>query len=360
MHASKKFHFNSAFSILKGGYRCMYINGDKEYKEDEYIHFVREFTGVTREIDDKKSKSGKRRYKEYDMREIPFDDIISLNLNKSGESIPFSNNGVINVNRYLFWFWTPIIGSDCISLYILLSEYCNDETDICYPKESELADRLGLSKRTIQRKIPILEENNFLLVINRLNRLANNKETSPIYKMRQTIPLLSREQYHQLPDYLKKKHDKFMDRYGRDSHMEAFLYDSGNTISGLLSNSERVVTKREREQIDNILKNSQQSEYIVARLSSERKVFQESFYEVVLANWSKPVFDTAFDKSIVVVNEEELYADLILTEVGKEMCESIPSYKKRLLEVTSELYGDNVEDMNFYTFKEYIIAMKRG
>ncbi|MEK1828895.1 hypothetical protein AAAC51_07040 [Priestia megaterium] len=74
--------------------------------------------------------------------------------------------------------------------------------------------------------------------------MANNKETSPIYKIRQTIPMLSKEQYNGLPSYLKDKHDIFMKKYGTDAKMDYFQHDSKEVIGDLLSRSEKIVSKK--------------------------------------------------------------------------------------------------------------------
>ncbi|MEK1828896.1 hypothetical protein AAAC51_07045 [Priestia megaterium] len=77
----------------------MLINGKNEYKEDEFIHFIREENGEVIQL-----SNGKGVRKMHDKREISFSNIVATNLNKQGESIPFANNGVINVNRYMFTF----------------------------------------------------------------------------------------------------------------------------------------------------------------------------------------------------------------------------------------------------------------
>jgi transcriptional regulator with XRE-family HTH domain len=333
------------------------INGGFEYKQDEFIHFVREHNGKTKDIDTAK---GKRVYKEYDMREIPFRDIVNMNLNKSGESIPFASNGVINVNRYFFTYWTPILGSDACSLYTLLTEYCNDDTDICFPKEKELAERLGLSKPTVSKKLQLLQDNNFIVVVNRLNKLANNKETSPIYKIRQTIPLLSKEQYKTLPEYLKVKHDKFMDKYGKDTEMTYFKHDFKDTKEGLLFNSEKLISKKQREFIQKVIDDANESNYILVRLSNLQKMLSESFHQKLQEKWFKPSYETFFTDSICIYNEDTVSVDLILKDVGKEIVPTYPKYEEQLIEIFKELYNEPVLTINYYTFKEYIFKLERG
>jgi DNA-binding transcriptional ArsR family regulator len=334
----------------------MIINGDKEYKENEFVHTIRVYTGKVDEIDTKK---GKRKVKEYYMKEIPFEDFISLNLNGRGKSIPFISNGVINVNRYMFWFWTPIIGGDGVSLYTLLTEYCDDDTDICYPKVSELADRLGLTRPTVSSKLQMLEENNFIVILNRLNKLANNKLTSSVYKIRQTIPLLSIEQYNSLPEYLKIKHDKFMDKYGKESKMDFLTHDSQSTISFLSKNSERIVSKRDRERIHNIIESSKQSEYILVNLSPTQKMYCEQLHKELQKGCSKPAFDSFYADSICVYDELTNTVDFILNELGKEVIDTNSFTKDMLANVFNEIFNCNINRFRTYTFNDYIVKIER-
>lgn len=334
----------------------MIINGNIEYKEHEFVHFVKEYTG---EVDVIETKKGERRRKKFNMREIPFTDIISVNLNTKGKSIPFSSNGVINVNRYMFWFWTPLIGSDAISLYTLLNEYCDDETDFCYPKEGELAERLGVSIPTVDKKADLLEEHNFIYVISRLNKLNSNRSTSNLYKVRKTIPLLSRELYLKLPDYLRKKHDDFMKRYANGEMMDYFSHDSNKTATSLLVRSERIITKKEREKINAIIENAQQAEYILVNLSASQQMYSEKIRELLKENWSKPSYESFFSDAIAVYDKETNQVDFIVNELAKEVINSNQSYKGRLSTIFYQVYDSLVKDMSVYTFKEYIIKIER-
>ncbi|MFE4029308.1 hypothetical protein ACFX4N_24460 [Priestia sp. YIM B13551] len=336
----------------------MIINGNKEYKEDEFIHFLREDNGEMMEI---KISNGKGVRKMHDKREIPFSDIVLTNLNKQGESIPFANNGVINVNRYMFTFWTNVIGPECVHLYYLLNEYCNDETDICFPKESELAQRIGISSpTTLRKKLRLLQENNFILIINRLNKLANNKETSPIYKIRQTIPMLSKEQYNQLPKYLKEKHDDFMQKYGRDLEMDYFLHDSKETIGELLSNSEKIISKKNRAAIDKLIENSEQSDYILNTLTPYEKMSCNQFHKLLQDQWSKPSYEMIFNDSICIYNEDIGGVDLILNEAAKDIVKETAHYTDRLISICSSIFDEEIEIINYYNFKEYMIKLERA
>ncbi len=332
----------------------MIINKDKVYKEDEFIHFMRKYTGETRKI--KGKNNSKRTYKEFDMVEISFNDIVDMNLNGKGVSVPYSNENVINISRYMFYYWLPIIGSDAINLFILLNEYCDKDTDICYPKVGELADRLGRSKPTLNKALDKLEENNFVVVINRLNKVADNRETSPIYKIRKTVPLLSIDQYKKLPPILKEKHDEFMKKYGGSTKMDYFNYDADETMEELISNGDKIVSKKSREKINQILEEEKEAEYILASLSETEKLYRETFHNAIQMRrlWSKPSFENFFGNSICILDEETNIISLILNEVGKLYLEGNYNAYRRLADLFDEIYETEIAGIDYYTFTEYI------
>lgn len=336
----------------------MLINKKNEYKHDEFIHFVRQKNGEIKLIDAK--KGSKRKYKGYDMIEIPFEEIVELNLNDRGTPAPYTNRNVISVSRYLFWYWMPIIGSDAVNLYILLTEYCDDETDICYPSISELAQRMGRSVPTINKNLDKLEENNFILVINRLNKKSNNRETTPIFKIRHSIPLLSKEQYKMLPEYLQKKHDKFMEKYCKNINMDYFNYNSEGTLEELLEHGKEFISKKHREKSKKALEEGKAVGYILTKLSDSQIMKIKELHDLLQKQWSKPTFDTALFDSISIYDEDNRTVYFILNSFGKAIMEESPLSYERLLPLFRILYGDGVLNIQFYTFDEYLYKLGRG
>lgn len=325
------------------------------YKKDEYIHFIYEKTGETKKV---KAKNESERDKpKHNLIEIPFSHIEAMNLNNRGEVVPYSAKNVINFSRYMAWYWCPIIGADACMLYMHLTEYC-DDTDICYPKLQELADKMKRSKPTITKLLAVLEENNFLVVIHRLNRLANNKETSPIYKLRQTIPLLSKEQYRMLPEKLQDKHDDFMDKYGKYANQELFAFDSSETWNELVGSGEKIISKSTRKKIRDIMYKEQDREYLLTNL--EDNVKTDDFHNELMQLVSKPTFDMMY-KDTMTVLESPLIAHVIVpSEDTRDYLKESETQLNKLITACRNLFGDSVADIEIYTTRDYIFKMERG
>jgi Helix-turn-helix domain len=338
----------------------VFILPNPEYKKDEYIHFIYEKTGEYQKV--KGKNNSERMQPKYNQIEIPFNKIESLNLNNRGESVPYSHKNVINFSRYMAWYWCPIIGADACMLYMHLTEYC-DDTDICYPKIDELADKMKRSKPTVNKNLDILEENNFIIIIHRLNKLANNKETSPIFKLRHTIPLLSKEQYFMLSKKLQKKHDEFMEKYGA-GRQEFIPYDHSQTLDELLMTGEKIISKSARSKIDNILKNEQEKEYLLVKLSKYDTVKLEGFHQALMqAGFSKPSFDLFFRESIsVYIREERSVHIIVKDESTKDYLkqEHAKTYALKILKAVESLYEENIKDVSYYTIRDYIYKLERG
>lgn len=334
----------------------MKVNG-KEYKADEFIHFIRKKNGIVREIETK--GGSERTYEGYDMIEVPFETIQKVSINTKGKSVPFASRNVINISRYLFWYWTPIIGSDAVNLYILLTEYCNDETDICFPKIKELAQRLGRSEPTIRKNLSILEKYNFIVMIHRLNKLANNKETSPIFKIRQTTPLLSKELYHKLPDYLKKKHDEFMEKYADDNQLDYFHYQSYFTVEEILEDGERIISKKERERIKQMIQESDARKYILENIPSMDKKQNEGLLEFLESNISKPTFEAWYSNAIAIHDDESHIISFIVNDFANEVLPTAQQAYERICNLLREYFNDPEADIKLYTHENYIVKLKK-
>ena len=72
------------------------------------------------------------------------------------------------------WYWidkaiiqryAPRIGASGIAVYNALASFANSKTQSCFPTQKALADMLGLSRRTVARKIKLLRESGLIEVI---------------------------------------------------------------------------------------------------------------------------------------------------------------------------------------------------
>lgn len=332
------------------------------YKSDEFIHFIY-CNGEKREVKGDKKRSMPKQ----DLVEVSFSEIETMNLNNKGKSISYARNNVVNVERYMLWYWSPIIGSNAIMLFLHLWEYCNQDegVDICYPKISELCEKMNVSRPTLIKILNKLEENNFILQIHRLNKKNNMKETSPIFKLRQTIPLLSKEQYNQLSNNLQKKHDDYMEKFSDNQSLDHFSYNAKETKEELKLKGDLIVSKKARKEIDDIIEADQDMEYLLSILPPRFKETlkqDEWIDELEKCSVSKPMRDVFFTNTATLFDGNLLTAHIVAKDESSRDClaeSSVPHIDQKIRSALENLYGQ-VSKIEYYTVKEYIIKIKKG
>ncbi|WP_144472987.1 helix-turn-helix domain-containing protein [Bacillus pumilus] len=339
----------------------------KNYDVDGYIHFVEKVKDSTQwdgDSDAMKKMPNKEAY------EISFEYIENLNLNKVGNEILYTNN-VWNLDRYLAYYWKQVMDAEAIFVWMHLWEYCDRDSnvDMCYPKMKELAERVGITKATLIKKIRLLEENNFLIQVHRLNKRNNNKEDSPIFKLRRTIPLLTREQYYKLTPLMQKKHDEYMNKFATDVQMDIFNHTTGSDIvDEMIDNvGDKIISKKTRKDITEMLKKEEEERYILENLPSNMKDTLKSFKEftdmlVEMKKFSKPMAETYFKNCLVVYDNTNCEVHIIVrNKVGRDLLKEtmVGHNMERLLDALINLYVI-VENVKYFTTENYIISMMKG
>ena len=87
---------------------------------------------------------------------------------------------VVQVPKYFWDHWVPIIGPVAATLYMKLRQYCyynpktGERRDWCWPKQETLAREIGVSSRmTLRKALVVLEENGFI------KRVPQYRQRSP-------------------------------------------------------------------------------------------------------------------------------------------------------------------------------------
>lgn len=324
---------------------------NQNYKADEFTHFIQKRVR-TRKI---RNKDGVDKIiPEYERYEIPFEEIVKLDLNGSSKSIPYTIQNVVNLERYMLWYWSPIIGGECVILYLHLWEYCNKEEniDICYPKIDELCDKMKMSRPTLLNKIKILEENNFLIQIQRINKKYNKRQTSPLFKLRQTVPLLTVDQYNGLPEKIKSKHDEYMNKFAKGQIIQMKDHKINNSNS-LLENSEILLTKESKKQINDVLEKEENMNILQKSLSSEQSELfttTDSVQKTLTAlSVSKPTIDLMYkDINLFLSNSNKTVyiihgsLDILNLHLSKEY----DWLEKSIENTVNEIYQSEIDDLS--------------
>lgn len=340
----------------------------KNYKKDEFIHFI----GVKSENNTLLNllKDNPETKWSEDKFEISFEDIERFNLNKIGNEIPYAQMNVVNIERYMLYFWSLIMDSDCILLYLHLWEYCDrtNGVDICYPKLDELQAKMGMARKTLLKRIRMLEDNNFLIQIRRLNKKANNQETSPILKLRQTIPMLSREQYYKLPPFMQMKHDEYMEKFVKDGAKMEMFSPIGSEIKRQLVDEKgnKLISAKVRAKIDQMVTSEEDMNYIREHLPinlRECLIESREFHEhLQRQGMSKPASEFIFKDCIVTYDVDSMTVHIIAIDESSRdyIQENLNEFQKDvLLQTFIELYK-NVYDYRVYTRKNYIMKVIKG
>ncbi|MCP1324242.1 helix-turn-helix domain-containing protein [Bacillus sp. S0628] len=336
------------------------------YDVEGYIHFIEKRVDGDYPIDE---KDGIRKMPNKEAYEVPFSYLESLNLDKVGNEIPSRIHSMWNVDRYMAYYWKQIMDADCIFVWQHLWEYCDKESavDICYPKMTELAQRCGLSKGTLISKIKKLEENNFLIQVHRLNKRNGNREDSPVFKLRGTIPLLSQEQYKQLKPFMQKKHDEFMEKFASDSQMDRFNRHNGeDTINSLIDTvGDKIVSKKDRKEIETLLENQQEKNYILTNIPSYMQDTLATFNELeagfIRNGCSKPTAEVFFQDIIAIYDRETHTAHIIARDDSKkEFLEKLDGNMKDILFKTLDGVYESIGDVKYFTAKQYIVSILKS
>ncbi|KMP65252.1 hypothetical protein TU57_11060 [Bacillus cereus] len=335
----------------------------KEYKADEFIYFIEEPTG---EYEETGAKGGSTRKKPITKKIlIDYDKIDSLDLEKRGEQVPFTHKHVVNTPLYMLYYWSPIIGDRACWLYQQLLTYCREDRDFLWDCLDELAYRTKMSRPTLNKHLDLLEENNFIMKIHRLNQKDNNRQTTPIIKVRQTIPLLSKEQYMSLSDSSKKQHDKFMEKYGKHSNMDETTYDSKETVDELIEGGEVKITQKMKKKIQNLMKEEKAVNYIATKLEFSDGLKVDEFHEILGSGKyiSKPSYETLMKDSFVFYDREFDCVDIVVNSIAKQLFEDMrDAYQPMFGSVIREIYGITYGEykLKFYSFEDYMYKLERG
>jgi DNA-binding MarR family transcriptional regulator len=68
------------------------------------------------------------------------------------------NGGWYWINRHIINQYGKILRSSGLAVYNVLASYANSKSQTCFPSQKFIAEHLGLSIRTVNRKIRLLKE----------------------------------------------------------------------------------------------------------------------------------------------------------------------------------------------------------
>ncbi|WP_168898267.1 hypothetical protein [Bacillus sp. ISTL8] len=332
-----------------------------EYKADEFIYFVEEPTG---EFEETGAKGGTTRKKPITKKIIiDYDKIDSLDLELRGEQVPYTHKHVVNTPLYMLYYWSPIIGDRACWLYQQLLTYCREDRDFLWDCLDELQYRTKMSRPTLNKHLDLLEDNNFIIKIHRLNKKDNSRQTTPIIKVRQTIPLLSKEQYMSLSKSSRERHDKFMEKYGRHSNMDELTYNVKETMDELLEGGKVKITQKMKRKVQSLMREEKALNYITTKLEFSDGLKTDEFHEILASGkyMSKPSYETLMRDSLIFY-DKDFCIDIIVNSTAKQVFEDMKdAYLDMFGSIIDELYGLSFGQYRckFYSFEDYMYKLER-
>lgn len=260
------------------------------YDYENYIHFR-----IIDDVDDVDAKN-----------EISYEDIRKYSLDSIGRQAPnpFNEQDFTIMPNYLLKYWSPIIGSDAVSLLMYLKMYAYGK-DYTYMKLTRICKVMNKSPKTVRKYLDILEEFGFIAIFRRLNKKNRKRETSPYIKMRLTTPLLTSEQVLLLPEFLREEHEEYLEEY----NTIVSTFDQVDTLSNrelledIVANGSPLHTFE--RQIRNILESENIMEFI-SKTSDIDKATNEKIHNVLEKEVSTPSYRMWFESSMFYIENDAL------------------------------------------------------
>lgn len=328
----------------------------ESYNADRYVHYRSVPTGEYEVIPSKRNgKIISVRKPILEKKEISFDEIKSLNLDNYGQDVRTCPEDFSFVHNYLYDYWGAILGTDAIAAYLHLKRYCYGKKDYCFPDMEIIQAKMKKgSRNTVINAMEILEEYGFITKILRYDKERNNAHSSPFFKVRRYIPLLSEELIQQLPEKLRKEHDEFI-----ASTNGIVLENHTNSeviINQLLQKAKSMKSHQLTNKQEELKRQGKLFEYILSTLSSKEHENWIQVLREISTKISKPSFDTWFSQSIILLNVETAHLSVICPNLfARDWIQD--RYKDIIKEVIHEM-NDNilVEDlvMSCQTYEEYV------
>lgn len=293
---------------------------------------------------------------------VTFEVLEKLKLSSASPSAPLKNNDFQIVQNYFLDFWTHVLSSKDIAVYQLLTRWSFGKGFVIMPI-SELAERVGVTRKTLKKSLKVLEENFFILQIHRtylVDDEKKNNDAPALFILRDDVPLLDKWQVSTLPPYLKQEHDdyiKSMKESLSDSEQIEQLDNRGFVRDFMLRYCEPEGAV-EKKIADIIEKHGMRkvAESYFAIDEEKNEAIQDILKEIV----TKPSYDTYFANSVFLF-DDNLLTVICNNDVSATSINNNAQLEKNLEKAIEEMnnkFGYRNYEKNFIakTFASYYIA----
>lgn len=189
------------------------LYGDYNHKKFKHLRYMDSDETFIQNVAKKDGTTSTRKQTKLKPVEIDFKDVYELDLDTLSPIAPVKGSGDYTaVEDYIIWFWSPILGGECLQVYTFLKSHAFGEKDYCYVSIRLIAKTIGRSENKIKEHLRILEHYGFIVMFNRKKK-SNNAPTSPFFKIRKTPPILTEELYNMLDITVQEAHDDYMKKF---------------------------------------------------------------------------------------------------------------------------------------------------
>ncbi|AUM64958.1 replication initiation protein [Brevibacillus laterosporus] len=296
-----------------------------------------EKTGIKKPVSRIRIVKGKPVEQTYDQEVLQrvyytYQDFQTLRLEKLGVNLPIDNKGFTTISNYFLDFWGAVMGATATSLFIHLTRYCYGDKDFCFPDLPTIAVKMKMTTTTLHKYMDILEQHGFIFRFWLQNPEENNNDCGIIYKVRRTIPILSRELVENLSKPFQSMHDRYMEQVIEVTHIElAESYDYTNDFEKLrekgklgrlpidLSPAERILYAKRR----------------ITAIMDQRSIADEQLWINVLAyirqrlthnsfkTWYADTFCISKEKELIIYAKNAFHRDWLSSRYRELIMEAL-------------------------------------
>ena len=332
----------------------MEMNSDlyANYNHQRYAHYRNVKTGGYEKETVRSAKSGTRLKPIMKQIKVSFDEVKELSLDRVGSLAPnLDTEDFTIVSNYLVDFWGAVMGDSVVSTYLHLKRHAYGKKDYCYIDIDLIAMKMGKSKNAVKGYMATLEEHGFIAIFLRRDTEDQNRDVSPLFKIRRYIPLITKEMYDGLHVKIQKLHDEFMAQF-EGVNLSTSLPSTDDIIEGIVEQGEVINSKEVQEKIDNIARDGQIKEYILNKMSFEQRSEDQMIHDVFQTKLSRPSYDTWIKNAIFMKIDEfniQVLANNKFTQewlesryvaMTKDVAHEVLSFNKVLGEVKVVLMED--------------------
>ncbi|MEN0645520.1 helix-turn-helix domain-containing protein [Alkalicoccobacillus gibsonii] len=229
---------------------------------------------------------------------FPEDVVKEFSLNVYGKNVEADilSGNFTQIPNYYIYFWQPFIKSQCLGLFLTLLSHCY-QRDYCFPSLNTLAAYSGHSKNTIKKYLDVLEEYGLIFRFNVINPEDDRKhghhlEDTPLIKVRNKVPFISKELLNKLPKELQYQHEKFMQKYFQGYNLVE-LMDQLDSDSIYTELREQGMELNNGQQVfDNASKTKNRRTQILKHFTPQQIEFDKILHEKYFSRLHKASFDT--------------------------------------------------------------------